>query len=98
MIVVSGEFELNPDRIEDAKAAMAEMMAETHKEEGCIVYQFTQDFQRPHMFRVYEEWETKAHLGAHGQAAHMAEFRGKMGDILVSRKVKMIEAGATKDL
>ena len=80
------------------KAAMVEVMAETRKEAGCIVYQFTQDFENPVQFRVYEEWESKDHLKAHGAAAHMGVFRGKIADALVSRKVKMIEAGETREL
>ena len=99
MIIVTGEFELPADKIEDARAAALEMMRETHKEDGCIHYRFYQDLEVPTTFRVYEEWESDAHLQAHFDTAHMATFRAALGGIgLISRKVKKIEAGASVDL
>ena len=98
MIVVSGAFEFKADAVDAAKAAMANMMVETHKEAGCIVYEFTQDIAQPHKFRVYEEWESDAHLADHAAAAHMGVFRAALKDIIVSRDVKKIEAGAVTGL
>ena len=99
MIIVSGAFQIPAENVDAAKDAMRAMMAETVKEDGCVVYQFTQSIEDPSKFRVYEEWETEAHLKAHFDVAHMATFRAALGELgPITRKVKMIEAGATKDL
>ena len=37
MLIVTGVIELTPEGVEAARAAAAEMMAETQKEPGCIV-------------------------------------------------------------
>lgn len=92
MIVISGFIEINPDHIEQARAAVLPMMTESGKEDGCIRYRFYQDVEHGHLFHVYEEWETGAHLKAHGESAHMKVFRAAMGELDVkSRDVKMIK-------
>lgn len=92
MIVISGFIEINPKDIDAARAAALAMMTESGKEEGCIRYRFYQDVEHAHLFHVYEEWESGAHLKAHGESAHMAVFRGEMAKLdIVSRDVKMIK-------
>lgn len=92
MIVISGFIEINPDHIAQARAATLAMMTESGKEDGCIRYRFYQDVEYAHMFHVYEEWESAAHLKAHAESAHMKVFRTAMGELDVkSRDVKMIE-------
>ena len=99
MIIVTGTFELPPEGVADARAAMAEMTAETQKEEGCIEYRFWQSISSPTTFRVYEEWETDAHLAAHAATAHMAVFKAALGQIgLLSRDVKKMAAGEAVSL
>ncbi|MEM6662175.1 MAG: putative quinol monooxygenase [Pseudomonadota bacterium] len=92
MIVISGFIEINPDHIDQARAATLAMMTESEKEEGCIRYRFYQDVEHAHLFHVYEEWESGDHLKAHGESGHMQVFRGEMGKLDVkSRDVKMIK-------
>ncbi len=94
MIIVSGEFEFNTGHEAALHAAMADMMAETHKEEGCIHYQFYRRIDAPEKYHVYEEWETAAHLEAHSNSSHMGVFRTRLAEIgVISRNVKKMEAG-----
>lgn len=94
MLIVTGIIEINPDHIGPAQAAALTMMEETRKEDGCIVYEFSQLVEAPARFRVYEEWESAAHLKAHGQTAHMAAFRAALSEVgIVSREIFTIEAG-----
>lgn len=60
---------------------MAEMMAETQKEEGCVSYDFSNDFSDPTVIHLFEEWESQVHLEAHFVAPHMGIFRGKLGEL-----------------
>lgn len=88
MIVVSGRIEIAPGGVEQARAAMADMMRDTRKEAGCIVYEFSQLVESATSFRVYEEWESLDALNAHGKAAHMATFRAALGAAgVVSRDI-----------
>jgi quinol monooxygenase YgiN len=99
MIVVTGEFRFQPGKDAAVRAAMVDMMNETAKEAGCLHYRFYRDVEQPEHYRVYEEWETDAHLADHAASAHMAVFRERLKEIgVVSRKVKKMEAGAATEL
>ena len=79
MIVIAGTIQLDPAKVEEASAAAIEMMKETHKEEGCIAYCFSQDLVEPGLIHIFEKWEDQAALDFHFNAPHMAAFQGKMG-------------------
>ena len=79
MIVISGFMDINPNDVEAARAATIAMMTESEKEDGCIRYRFYQDVEHPHLFHVYEEWESEEALAAHAASDHMAEWRAKIG-------------------
>ena len=99
MIIVTGTFELPVGGVEAFKTAAEVMVAETVKEDGCHQYQFWQSIGAPNIFRVYEEWESDAHLEAHFHTAHMANFRAALGAIGdFTRSVKKMEAGAVTEL
>ena len=88
MLIVTGVIEVAAKDAEAMAVAARAMVAETVKEEGCHVYEFSQDVSAPGRFRVYEEWQDDACLAAHGQAAHMVEFRAALGEIgVASRRV-----------
>lgn len=99
MLIVTGIIEINPDHIGTAQAAAIKMMDETRKEAGCNVYEFSQQIEAPHRFRVYEEWTDDAALQAHFEAPHMAAFREALGEIgVISRDIVKFEAGARASL
>ena len=99
MVVVSGTFSFPAGSADGVKAAMAACVAETTKEEGCITYRFYPDMEQPDVYRVFEEWETMEHLGAHGKSAHLAEFRNTLQGLgLVNREVKIYEVSGIKEI
>ena len=65
MIVVTGTIELDAGNADSAVEHAIEVMRETALEDGCIYYRFYRDLENPALFRVYEEWESDAHLAAH---------------------------------
>lgn len=94
MLIVTGTVEINPEKTSSAQAAAIKMMEHTRKEDGCIIYEFSQLIEAPHTFRFYEEWESLAHLEAHFKTAHMAAFREALSDIgLVSNEAYVIKNG-----
>ena len=92
MLIVTGVITMHPESADAFRKAALVAMAETEKEEGCVTYRFWEDIGRPGVFRIYEEWESDAHLKAHFGTAHIAAFRGAMATFRdVSRKVVIIE-------
>ncbi|MEM9050399.1 MAG: putative quinol monooxygenase [Pseudomonadota bacterium] len=99
MIVVTGEIEIDPAQIETLRAAAITMMEETAKEAGCEFYRFYQDLEHPGRLRVYEEWESEAHLQAHMETAHMAVWRSALAEIdIKSRKIQVLTGAAARAL
>ena len=101
MIVVQGDFVFKPGTRDEAIAAMvAVQQAVTRDEAGCIRYRFYADLEDPNKFIVYEEWETREHLAAHGSREnpppHMVAFRQKMADLRESADVRFMEAEFTQ--
>lgn len=81
MIIVAGTIRIEGEHREAAIVAMANMMAETRKEDGCVSYTFSADVQDESVFHLFEEWESQAHLEAHFQAPHMADFRAASAEL-----------------
>ena len=79
MLVVTGTVEVAPEGVETAAKAAQEMVAETVKEPGCLIYEFSQILGHSNHFRVYEEWESQAALEAHMATPHMAKFQAALG-------------------
>lgn len=99
MIIVTGRIGLSGERIDDARRAALEMVAETRKEPGCIAYEFSQVLGEDKVFRVYEEWSDLDSLQAHFDTPHMARFRAALADIgVAARDVYRMEAGAKTSL
>ena len=78
MIIVAGTFRVPEDKI-DAIAAVAQAtLAATRKETGCIVYSYRVRRGGSRALRIYEEWESRAHLDAHLKQPHMGPWRAKL--------------------
>jgi quinol monooxygenase YgiN len=75
MILVSGRFRLPPERVAEARPAMAKVIAASLAEPGCRAYSYAEDVTEPGLFRVHEEWDSEAALEAHFATAHMREWQ-----------------------
>lgn len=73
-IAVIGSFRLLPERLEEARPAMARVIAATRAEDGCIAYSYAEDVADPGLIRVSEMWESREHLAAHFQTPHMIRW------------------------
>ncbi len=69
-----------------------------HAEEGCIQYEPTIDVPGsndqfgPDTFVVIEKWSSAETLAAHAAAPHMADYGAKVGPMMASRAVHVLEA------
>ena len=99
MIIVSGYLRVPHERLADLLAVARDTIEATHKEAGCIVYSFAADMVEPGLIRIYEEWENRAALDAHGKAPQMGPWRQKLAEVgVISRQVIAYEAGAPRAL
>ena len=75
MIVLAIGLKLKPEGRDDFIEAAKVMMAESNKEEGCVLYGFATDVSDPNVIRISEIWQSEEALGTHGASAHMASFQ-----------------------
>jgi quinol monooxygenase YgiN len=90
MLIVLAKAKVGEGALEAAKAAIAEMVAASNAEEGCIAYAFTQDLGDPSIIHIVEKWRDEAALAAHFATPHMAAFGAAIGalDFTVIEAVK----------
>jgi quinol monooxygenase YgiN len=99
MIVVIGQFDIDPEDAEAAAELMRVMMNETIKEQGCHHYAYSRDLSTPNRFQLSELWEGDDALAAHFRADHMAKYRAGMSTLRVQRRtVKRYDVTKAKDL
>jgi len=99
MIVIAGRIVLDPANQDQATTAAREIMAETHKEPGCISYTFSADLVEAGCFRIFEEWESQQALDAHFKTPHMAKFQSLMPGLGIKEmKVQRYEVSSVGPL
>lgn len=99
MLFVVGSFRLPAHRIAEARPAMERVIAASRAEPGCISYAYAQDIGDPELFRVSEEWESRAALDAHFQMPHMSRWREERESLGMSkREIRVITGGEAEDL
>lgn len=99
MIAVLGHFRLPPERLAQAREAMARVVEATRAEDGCLAYSYAEDTLEPGLIRVTELWDSRAHLTAHFAAPHMkrwVEERAALG--LTDRQIAAYELGEREQL
>ena len=88
MLIVLAKAKVGADAMPAAKAAIADMVAASNAEEGCIAYAFTQDILDPGVIHIVEKWTDDAALAAHFATPHMAAF----GAAIAQLDFQVIEA------
>lgn len=74
MLIVLAKAKVGEGAMEPARAAIADMVAASNAEAGCIAYAFTQDVLDPSVLHIVEKWVDDAALAAHFATSHMAAF------------------------
>ncbi|WP_209593915.1 putative quinol monooxygenase [Jiella mangrovi] len=99
MIIVSGTLRLSPEDLAKLRDQAAIVLTETRAETGCLVYAFAEDLLEPGLVRIYEEWESREALAAHGKAPHIAAWHEALAGVTVlGRDLKLVEAGRAEPL
>jgi quinol monooxygenase YgiN len=99
MVIVLGQFDVDPADVSQAAALMRAMPAATVREPGCLHYAFAADLLDPNRFQLSELWRDAASLEAHAQTPHMADFRAGLARLRVrERRVRRYAAGEAGEL
>jgi quinol monooxygenase YgiN len=99
MIVVVGRFRLPAEHIEHAKPLMERVIAASLAEPGCRAYSYAEDVSEPGLFRVAEEWDSRAALQAHFATEHMKQWQEERQALgFHDREVAAYEAGEAVSL
>lgn len=87
MIAVIARLTVREDKIEEFKAAAAEMVAAVREHEAgkALEYSLCQSTSNPGEFVFIERYVDEAALAEHGNSAHMAAFGGKIAGMLAAR-------------
>ncbi len=76
MILIAGSAKISPGKMEEAQAAIREMLPLVHKEPGCEVYRFSIDAVDSNLLHLFERWTTEEALAAHFETPHFQAFFG----------------------
>jgi quinol monooxygenase YgiN len=74
-LIVAGTFRVPMGNLEAFKTPMAEMLAASRAEPGCVEYSYAVDVAEPGLVRVFEVWRARDDLEAHLATAHLARWR-----------------------
>jgi quinol monooxygenase YgiN len=93
MIIVAGTARIPVANMDRWRQAAAEVIAATRAEAGCRVYSFAEDALEPGLVRIFEIWESRAHLEAHQRMPHLATWRAALAELGASdRSITSYEA------
>ncbi|WP_296950393.1 putative quinol monooxygenase [uncultured Massilia sp.] len=67
------------------------VIAATHAEDGCNVYQLNRDTANPRRFVWIEDWESQEHLDRHLATAHIKALFSSFADLVESSEVIVLE-------
>jgi quinol monooxygenase YgiN len=98
-VLVAGSFRLPPERIAEARAEMARVIEASLAEDACRAYSYAEDVTEPGLFRVHEEWGSRAALDAHFATPHMKRWqaeRDKLG--FNDRRISVYEVASVSPL
>ncbi|MDY6785198.1 MAG: putative quinol monooxygenase [Cyanobacteriota bacterium] len=73
-----------PDKIEELKAVLLELLEPTRQEPGCIQYDLLQNKADPTDFTFVERWESEANLEAHLTTEHIKVASQKINGLVAA--------------
>ena len=82
LLTVIAYMKAAPGKEAELRAALVALIEPTSREDGFVNYDLHESVEDPGLFFFYENWKSAEHLDAHLAAPHLADFVGKMGDLL----------------
>lgn len=94
MLLIVGTVRLPPENLSRARPIMAQMVAGSRAEDGCIEYAYGEDVLEPGLIHVKEVWRDQPALDRHFQSAHIASWRASWPELGIrDRDLRVYEVG-----
>ncbi len=81
---VVAHLKANPDKVEETRKALTELVKPTCAEDGCIGYELLQNDADPTDFTFVEEWSTDAALDAHLRSEHICTLQSRAEELFAA--------------
>ena len=82
LLTVIARMHAEPGKEQELREALEALIEPTGAEKGYVNYDLHQGVEDPGWFFFYENWDSGEHLDAHLAAPHLAEFAGRLEDLL----------------
>jgi quinol monooxygenase YgiN len=97
VLLIVGTVRLPAENLAKARTAMAEMLAASRAEEGCIEYSYAEDVLEPGLIHVKELWVDRAALERHFGSDHIKRWRGAWAELGIGeRNLRAYEVGEAR--
>ena len=73
-----------PDRIDEVRSCLTELIEPTRNESGCISYELLQNKSDPTDFTFVEEWESDDVLNAHLNTEHIRNATSRLTGLIAA--------------
>jgi quinol monooxygenase YgiN len=90
MIYVIASLRVKPGTREACIAAAQPAIAETRKEEGCLLYDMHASTTDADLLVFVEKWTDRAALSRHARTPHIAAWREASGPHTLERRIEVI--------
>jgi quinol monooxygenase YgiN len=99
VIVVIGTIRCPVENLAALRAPMADVVAASLAEDGCIEYAYGEDMLEPGLIRISEVWRDQAALDRHFTQPHLDAWCTKRAALGVGdRRIKLYEAGDGREI
>ena len=78
MLTIIARPTVAPDRLDEIKAAMLDLVEATRLEDGCLRYELHQDNEHPNRFVFVETWESRELWRQHMDGAAIKAFNTRI--------------------
>jgi len=87
MIVITGRFELLPEKRDEFVALAKELVPRERTTPGCLNFDIFEDITTPNRFLMLEEWESSEALEAHTATEEFARNEAAMSGIFIGEPI-----------
>jgi len=90
VLTAKAEFDILPDKADEAIAAIEKLIAAVDREEpGNVLYRWHRGIKEPNHILVFELWRDSEAVQEHRGMAHMVEFGKLFGTVFDPASVKI---------
>jgi quinol monooxygenase YgiN len=85
MVSVIAKLPMKEEKVQEAIAAIKELMKEVAKEDGTVLYTLNRDAKNPNTLVFMERYKDKAAVDTHSGTPHFKAFFAKAAEFLAGR-------------